>query len=158
VLALAPDCITCRLGGPYEKLALLAMLRRTRDRLGDRYHEWAPLAYVQPGKEPTPCDAVAGFGPGALSTVTGGATVNRPDFGGYVRAAAAGEAVTQPAGRAVLVGFALSGQQGLAATGVQPERELVAGGLLARRGTRLHLTDQGTVARERVIARLSQGD
>jgi coproporphyrinogen III oxidase-like Fe-S oxidoreductase len=158
VLRLEPDLIRFRMPQRFDGLVLVGVLRRTRERLaGAGYSEAALHLYARSGHEPaaTAGSVVAGFGPGAPTFVGREAWANRPDYGGYVAQAGAGESAARAAGPELRLRWLLP--FGIAADLVGPGagRGLVERGLLERRAGRLHVTDQGALVYDRVVSQLA---
>lgn len=161
LLRLEADHVTFYLSGRYDELALLDVLRRTRERLGAAgYEPWALHHYARPGKESRFLRGVAagavlaGFGPGAPTFAGREATANRADLNGYVSRAGSGESASRPAARELSIRWQLAGASGLDDTGAA--REFVERGLLARRDGRLFVTDQGVLAFDRIVQALAR--
>jgi coproporphyrinogen III oxidase-like Fe-S oxidoreductase len=163
VMKLDPDCLRFRMPGKFEELTMLSVLRRTRERLAAAGYEATGLhRYARPGKAasrfPAPIDGtvLAGFGPGAATFAGREAWLNRPDFNGYVSQAGSGESPARSAEPRLRIERLLS--YGLPVELVEPEavRKLVERGLLERRDGRLHVTDQGALFYERVLADLER--
>ena len=165
LLRLEPDHATFHLSGKYDELALLAVLRRTRERLGAAGYESRALHhYARPGKESRFLEGIAagavlaGFGPGAPTFAGNEATANRADFNGYAAKAGKGESASQPCAREFVMRWQLAGASGLAADRAEPgaAREFVERGLLERRDGRLFVTDQGVIAFDRIVQSLAK--